>query len=325
MLALIRFLVFGLFTLCALGVAAAQAVADYPNRPIRIVVPFAAGGASDVGMRILAQKLSQELGGSVVVENRPGADTAIGATAVAISPPDGYTLLAAMDSTLVLNPTIKSKLTYDPFKDFAPITVTAKNAPIMVVRADGPKTVRELIEKAKANPGKLNFSALHPGSRLNAYLFLKEAGIEAVHIPFKGGSEGTQALLQGSVDFTFDQIASNLPLIQSGQLRAIAKLDESNIPTLPGLQSLAVAANLPHLGEISVWAGLVAPAGTPPPNNDNVRQGVIQAYADPDVVEKLSKASINPATSTPEEFSAFIHSEFARWSKAYKEIGIRFE
>lgn len=320
-----RTLVFCISAICASGPAAAQDVADYPNRPIHIVVPFAAGGASDVATRILAQKLSQELGTSVVVENRPGGETAIGAVAVANAPPDGYTLLSAMDSTLVLNPITKSKLAYDPFKDFVPITLTAKNAPLLTVRADGPKTVRELIEKAKANPGKLNFGTSLLTFRLAAHLFFKGAGMDAVLIPFKGGTEGVQALLQGSVDFTFDATTPNLPLIQSGQLRALAKLNNRFMASLPDLQSLAVTADLPSFGDVSVWTGLVAPAGTPRPIIEKVRQAVLRSYADPVVQEKLSKAAILPETSTSEEFAAFIRSEFERWSNVYKETGIKIE
>src|SRR3954470_17342108 len=262
-----------------LGGTAAQgtdAAKDFPNRPIRIIVPFPAGGPTDINARIIAQKMSEDFKQPVVIENRPGANTAIGAQMVAKAEPDGYTLLAAMETTLVMNPaTASAPLTYDPFKDFATVTLTAKNTSLLTVRAaDGPTSVKELIGRAKTAPGKLNYGAGIITTRLAGYLFAKAAGIEVQLIPYKGSADVVQGLLSGSVDFIIDGVASSLPLIQSGKLRALAKLNGRPLAVLPDLQPLAVAAGLPELEDMSSWIGLVAPAGTPQPVVDKIAREI---------------------------------------------------
>ena len=205
------------------GDSAAQ---SYPNRTVRIVVPFPAGGPTDILARVIAQRLSEVWGQPVVIENQPGANTAIAAARVAKLPADGYTLLAAMDVTMVLNPVTNKNLSYDPLKDFAPITLGSKNTSLLTVRAaDGPKTVKELIARAKANPGKLNYGAGIITTRLAGYLFNREAGIEVQYIPFSGSPPTVQGLLNGAVDYIVDGTATSLPLIQGGKLRALAKLN----------------------------------------------------------------------------------------------------
>ena len=199
---------------------------SFPNRPVKIVVPFPAGGPTDVNMRIVGQKLAEIWGQGVVIENRPGANTGIGAQVVAKSPADGYTLLAAMDTTLVMNPATGASMNYDPFKDFAAITLTAKNTSLLTVRAsDGPKTIQELIARGKASATKLNYGAGITITRLAGATFAKAAGIDVQLIPYKGSAEVVQGLLTGSVDFIVDGIAPSLPLIQSGQFRPLAKLN----------------------------------------------------------------------------------------------------
>ena len=314
---------------CALPLAPAAAqgdARDFPNRAVRIVVPFPAGGPTDINARIIAQKLSESWGQPVVIENRPGANTAIGAQAVAKAPPDGYTLLAAMDTTLSLNPAASANLSYDPFKDFAPITLTAKNTSLLTVRTeDGPNSVKELIARAKLHPGKLNYGAGIITTRLAGYLFAKLAGIDVQLIPYKGSAEVVQALLTGSVDFIIDGTASSLPLIQSGKFRPLAKLNSRPLPPLPNVPPLAIAADLPALEDISTWVGLVAPAGTPPAIIEKIQREVVKIYADPAVSEKLEKSGINAVTSTPQEFDAFFRAEAERWAKVFKESGIRLD
>src|SRR5215813_14738189 len=202
--------------LLALPVAA-QDARTFPSRPIRIIVPFPAGGPTDINARIIGQRMSEDFRQPVVIENRPGGNTAIAAQAVAKAEPDGYTLLAAMDTTLVMNPaTTTAPLTYDPFRDFAAITLTAKNTSLLTVRAaDGPKSVKELIARAKQNPGKLNYGAGIITTRLAGYLFAREAGISVQLIPYKGSADVVQGLLTGSVDFIVDGVAASLPLIQA--------------------------------------------------------------------------------------------------------------
>jgi tripartite-type tricarboxylate transporter receptor subunit TctC len=310
-----------------LAPAAAQDAQTFPSRPIRIIVPFPAGGPTDINARIIAQRMSEDFKQPVVVENRPGGNTAIGAQAVAKAEPDGYTLLAAMDTTLVMNPaTATAPLSYDPFRDFATITLTAKNTSLLTVRAaDGPQSVKELIVRAKASPGKLNYGAGIITTRLAGYLFAREAGIAVQLIPYKGSADVVQGLLTGSVDFIVDGVAASLPLIQGGKLRALAKLNSRALPVLPDLQPLSVAAGLPQLDDMSSWIGLVAPAGTPGAIVDKIAREVAAIYADPAVAQRLEKAGITAATSTPAEFDAFFRAEAKRWTEVFKESGIKLE
>jgi tripartite-type tricarboxylate transporter receptor subunit TctC len=307
------------------GITAGVAAESYPRRPIRIVVPFPPGGPTDILMRVIAQRMSELWAAPVVVENQPGANTAIAAARVAKMPPDGYTLLAVMDVTMVLNPITNRNLAYDPVKDFAPITLASKNTSLLSVRADvGPKSVKELIARAKANPGKLNYGAGIITTRLAGYLFNREAGIEVQYIPFSGSPPTVQGLLTGAVDYIVDGAATSLPLIASGKLRALAKLNSRPLPALPDVPPLAAAAGIPALDDISTWIGLVAPAGTPREIIDKIRQQIMAIYAEHAVAEKLEKSGITIATSTPEEFAAFIASELARWGSVIKESGIEF-
>ena len=218
----------------ALPQGADAGAGSYPNRTVRIVVPFPAGGPTDILSRVVGQRLSEVWGQPVVIENQPGANTAIAAARVAKMPADGYTLLAAMDVTMVLNPITNKSLPYDPLKDFAPITLGSKNTSLLTVRADdGPKTVKELIARAKANPGKLNYGAGIITTRLAGYLFNREAGIEVQYIPFSGSPPTVQGLLNGAVDYIVDGTATSLPLIQGGKLRPLAKLNSRPLAALP--------------------------------------------------------------------------------------------
>src|SRR5712691_9985966 len=228
------------------GSATAQERPDaFPNRSIRFVVPFPAGGPTDILTRVVAQRLSEVWGQPVVVENQPGANTAIAAARVAKMPPDGYTLFAVMDVTMVLNPITAKNLAYDPLKDFVPITLASKNTSLLSVRAeDGPKTVLELIARAKANPGRLNYGAGIITTRLAGYLFNREAGIDVQYIPYQGSPPTVQGLLTGAVDYIIDGAATSLPLIQGGKLRALAKLNSRPLPALPDVQPLAVEAEI---------------------------------------------------------------------------------
>lgn len=319
-----RSIVAGLLLIATAVSAFAQGAKDFPNRSVKIVVPFPAGGPTDINMRILGQTLSEIWGQGVVIENRPGANTGIGAQAVAKSAPDGYTLLAAMDTTLVMNPATNTPMSYDPFKDFATITLTAKNTSLLLVRAaDGPKTVPELIARGKASAKKLSFGAGIIPTRLAGLRFAKEAGFEVVLVPYKGSAEVVQGLLTGSVDFTVDGIASSLPLIKSGQLRALAKLNNRPLNPLPDLKPLSVAAGLPKLDEMGTWIALVAPAATPPAIVQKIHAAVVKAYSDATLVDRLDKAGITVATSTPAELDAYFRAEAERWSKFYKESGIK--
>src|SRR4051812_25785322 len=274
--------------------AAAQsdlgAAANFPNRPIRIIVPFPPGGPTDIIARFVGQRMSERWSQPVVIENRAGANTAIGAQMVAKSAPDGLTLLAGMDTTMVLNPILSSNLPYDAARDFAPVTLLAKNMSLLVVRSDGPDTVKALIARAKANPGRLNMGAGTITSRLGAMLFAKVAGIEVQIIPYKGSAEIVQGLLSGSIDFALDSVGSGLPMIRSGQFRALAKYSNRPLPLLPDVPSLSVAAGLPEIDESATWIGLLAPAGTSGAIVDKLQAEVARIYADPAMQERLQKA-----------------------------------
>ncbi len=323
----LRTLAVGLALLAGTAPASAQdAAASFPNRPVKIVVPFPAGGPTDINARIIGQKLSEAWGQGVVIENRPGANTGIGASQVAKSPADGYTLLAAMDTTLVMNPASGASMSYDPFKDFTPITITAKNTSLLTVRADdGPKTIKELIERGKASSRKLTYGAGITITRLAGLEFAKAAGIEVVLVPYKGSAEVVQGLLTGSVDFIVDGMAASLPLIQSGKLRALAKLNNRHLTALPDIQPLSVAAGLPQIPEMSSWIGLVAPAGTPPAIVDKIQREVTRIYSDPAVASQLERSGINPVTTTPAEFDKFFRGEAAHWARVFKDSGVKFD
>jgi tripartite-type tricarboxylate transporter receptor subunit TctC len=320
-----------LFAAALIGVlATAGAIAQrsddsqtYPNRAVRIIVPFPPGGPTDILARVLAQRLSEVWGQPVVIENQPGANTAIAAARVAKMPPDGYTLLAAMDVTLVLNPLTARNLAYDPLKDFAPISLASKNTSLMSVRAeDGPRTVKELIARAKASPGKLNYGAGIITTRLAGYLFNREAGLDVQYIPFNGSAPTVQALLTGAVDYIIDGAATSLPLVHDGKLRALAKLNSRPLPALPEVRPLAAEAGIPALDDISTWIGLVAPAGTPRLVIDKIQREIAKMYADPLIAEKLEKSGINAVSSTPEEFDAFVRKELDRWGQVFKDGAI---
>jgi tripartite-type tricarboxylate transporter receptor subunit TctC len=288
----------------------------YPSRPIRIVVPFPAGGPTDILSRIIAKEMTASWGQPVLIENRPGADTAIGAEVVAKADPDGYTLLAAMDSTMVLNPLVKKELPYDPFRDFEPISLGAQNISILEVRADSPAhSLHDLLTTLKARPGKLNFGAGTVNGRLAALLFAKLTGTSFAIIPYKGSADTVEGLLTGSVDFSVDGIASSYPLIQAGKFRALAKLSDRPLAQLPDLPPLAAAAGVPELGDISTWIAFYAPAGTSGEITGKLSHFISTIYADPAVAKRLHDAGIIAVSSTPGELNAYVHSETERWGK----------
>jgi tripartite-type tricarboxylate transporter receptor subunit TctC len=319
---LLRFAV--LLLLSALGLTPASAQ-DYPARAIHIIVPFPAGGPSDVLARLIGDRMSVDFKQAVVVENRPGANTVIGAEAAAKAAPDGYTLLMAIDSTLVMNQYLYKKLPYDPIGDFAPISVVAKTVGLLVVNAQSDiKSVKDLVAKAKAAPGKLNYGAGTISTKLQGYLFNDAAGVDTVLVSYNGSSEVAHGILTKSVDFVFDGPSAELPLIQSGDLRAIAKLDTRPFAALPDLPTLDAAAGL-HLGDLTVWLGLVAPHGTPAAIVDRLQQETAKILNDAAIKERANAVGLYVTSSTPAEFAAFIKSEAARWEPVVKKSGLHFD
>jgi tripartite-type tricarboxylate transporter receptor subunit TctC len=319
-------LVLAALSALAVPVAAQQApeAAAFPNRSIKIVVPFPAGGPSDVLARMIAQKMTEDWGQPVVIENRVGANTVLGAQQVAKAAPDGYTLLMAIDSTLTMNQYLYRNPPYDPFNDFAPITLTAKSMVFMYVNAASDfKSVKDVIDVAKAEPGKLNYGAGTITTQLMGHLFDKAAGTKTVLLKYNGSAQVAQGLLTKSVDFTFDGSSASMPLVQGGQFRALAKFDSRPFPTLPGLAT--IGADLPGYEEITVWLGLVAPKGTPSAIVDKLHAEVTKILADPVIKAKADASGLFPATSTPAEFAAFIRREAERWSAVVKETGIKYD
>jgi tripartite-type tricarboxylate transporter receptor subunit TctC len=301
-------------------IAAAQ---GFPDRPVRLVVPFPPGGPLDIMTRVYAQRLGEEWKQPVVVENRAGGNSAIGAQQVARATPDGYTLLVAMDTTLVMNPLTLPNLSYDVQKDFVLISLMAQNPALLVVPAGGAKDVAELVARAKAQPGKLSYGAGVLPTRLAGYLFNKLAGIDAVFVPYKGSAEVVQGLLTGSIEYAFDGVAPYLSLIERGQMRALAKLNSNPLPQLPILRPLAEVAQLSALGDFSVWSGLAAPAGTPPAVVERLQRSIADASADPAVRDRLRQMGIHATNSTSREFSDFVRAETAKWGKVVEQSGFK--
>jgi tripartite-type tricarboxylate transporter receptor subunit TctC len=322
-----RTLAIALMWCAAVASAAAQDPAkDYPNRAIHIVVPFPAGGPADVASRLLGQKMSEDWGQPVIVDNRPGGNTVIGAQQVAKAAPDGYTLLMAIDSTLVMNQYLYKSLPYDPFNDFEPITRTTKTVSVLAVSGvDGPKDVKELIAQAKAAPGKLNYGAGTITAQLMGYRFHKAAGIDIQYVPFKGTPATINGLLTGSVQVVYVANVTAAPLVESGKMRALAKLDRRTPASVGNIPTLADAAGLPSLEDMSVWLGLVAPKGTPRPIIDKLQHKVVEIMADPAMQAKSERTGAFAFTSTPEEFGKFIRQEAARWQPVLQETGIKFD
>jgi tripartite-type tricarboxylate transporter receptor subunit TctC len=308
-----RVIMLALLLASAWSVAEADDAQQYPNRTIRMIVPFPPGGPADTIARIVGQKMAEHWGQPVIVENRAGGNTAIGAVLVAKSPPDGYTLLVAMDVTMVMNPLVMKNLPYDPLKDFAPVSLLNKSIALITTRSDGPKTIADLIAAAKAHPNTLSMGAGTITSRLGALAFAQSAGIDVTLVPYKGSADITQGLLTGAVDFAVDGVPNALPLIEAGKFRALAKYSNQPLPILPNVPSLSVAANLPDIGESSTWISLVAPAHTPEAIVDKLQREVAQTLGDPAMAERLRKAGLSSDSSTPRELEALVSSDTARW------------
>jgi tripartite-type tricarboxylate transporter receptor subunit TctC len=322
-----RLVTLGLLSALGAGQALAQAsqAQSYPSKPIRMIVPFPAGGPSDVVARIIGQKMTENWGQQVIVDNRPGANTIIGAEAVARAAPDGYTLLVPIDSTLSMNQFLYSKLPYDPLKDFAPISLLMWSPIIMVTdAAAGPKTVQELLQQAKANPGKLNFGAGTILTQLTGELIKNQAGVNFVYVPYKGSPGTVQGLLSNDVTFILDGVTSSVPHIKSGKFRVLANMSSQPISALPNLPSFATEANLPGF-DVSVWLGLAAPAGTPPEIVNKLSQEIARIYTLPDAREKVAATGNIPASNSPGEFAAFIRAQATRWAPVIKQSGIKLD
>lgn len=301
----------------ALWVAASPAVfaEGYPTKPIRLIVPFPAGGATDLFARTLSQKMGEKLGTTLVVDNKPGAGGAIGSDAAAKSTPDGYTLLLATTSTHSIGPAIYSKLPYDTVRDFTPIVHVGDAPSIMLVPNNSPaKTVQEWIDYAKKNPGKLNYGSSGNGTivQLTAELFQSQAGISMLHIPYKGTALAIPDLISGKIDVLFDALPTGMPHVRDGRLRALGVTSLKRSPLAPELPP--IADTLPGF-ESNTWFGLYGPKGMPADLVAKINAAANQSLTDPEVRDKLARLGIAPATSTPAQFASMVAEDAAKWKK----------
>ncbi len=312
----------------ALALAAALptgAQEAYPARPIRVIVPFSPGGAVDGPTRVVAQELGKRLNQQVVVDNRPGAGATIGTEAVAKAAPDGYTLLLA-SQTNAISATLYPKLSFNPIDDFAPISLIGREPGVLVVHPSVPaKTVRELIELARAQPGRIDYASSGNGSgqHLFAAQFLAMAGVTMNHVPYRGSGQATTDLIGGVVAMGMPGIAGMLQHIKSGKLRALAVTGEHRSPQLPDVPTLA-ESGLPGYAAY-VWLGLLAPKGTPAPIVDRLNRELIAVLDAPDVKGYMANASIEALGSTPQEFGAFFRAERDHWARVIKESGAKLD
>jgi tripartite-type tricarboxylate transporter receptor subunit TctC len=321
----------GVWTLAILITTAVPALAQdskssapYPNRTVKIVVPFPAGGPLDLLTRTLGQRLSESWNQPVVIENRPGGNSAIGALTVARAEPDGYTLLMAMDTTLVYNPLTVANLSYNA-NDFVPISMAANNTPLIIVPANGPKTIQDLIAQAKQAPGKLNYGVAVLPLRLAGYVFNKMAGITSTQIVYRGSAENVQGLLNGSVQYTLDGLSASLGLIREGKLRPLARMGAQPLTPLPDLPRVSDQIDMKDFNSITTWSGVVAPPGTSPAIVAAVQKAIAAALSDRKVISHLDEVGISVATSTPAQFGDFIRSEGARWEQVVKDAGLQIQ
>jgi tripartite-type tricarboxylate transporter receptor subunit TctC len=303
---------------------ALQAQSSFPSRPIKLVVGFAPAGAADFVSRTLGEPLSRALGQPIVIDNRPGAGSSIAAEYVAKSAPDGYTLLIASPSSILVNPLLM-KLGYDAKRDLMPVTkVTSSPLVVAVNPSVGATTLRELIEAAKRQPGKLNFASSGNGAapHLAAVLFMKLAGVEMVHVPYKGGGPAVQSVLAGDTQLSFATPPSVLPLVQAGRLRALAVTSRNRTPLVPGVPGME-EAGLPDY-EISFWYGFFLPAGTPREIVQKLHQETSKALALPEVGKGLAREGTEVSGSkSPEEFAAFIAEDAKLWTRLVRDSGVK--
>ena len=306
------------------GSALAQAQA-YPSKPIRLVVPFPAGGATDIFARTLSQKLAEKIGTSIVVDNKPGAGGTLGSDLVAKSVADGYTLLLATSSTHSIGPNLNPKMPYDAVRDFTPIAQVGFAPSIMLVPNTSPAhTVQEWIDYARKNPGRLNYASSGNGTivQLTAELFKSQAGLFVVHIPYKGTALAMPDLISGKVDVLFDSLPTGLPHVRDGRLRALGVTTAQRTSLAPGVP--AIADVLPGY-ESTTWFGLFGPQGLKPELVNRINTAANQALKDPEVAEKLQKLGIESLGGTPAQFTTLLASESAKWKKIINERQITLD
>jgi tripartite-type tricarboxylate transporter receptor subunit TctC len=317
-----RWLLAGLLSMLMLPFGHAQ---EYPNRPVRLVVPWPTGGSADIVMRVVSQRLQELWGQPVVIENRGGAAGNIGAEMVARAAPDGYTLLYGAMSTHAMNQWLYPKMTFDPVKDFEPICLMVVGTTVLVVPANSPaNSVQELIAIAKAKPGQLNYGSVGIGSfsHLAGELLRSGANIDVTHVSYKGGAEALVDLVAGRLDFLFTVAPSALPYLRSGKLKLIAVADEKRSASFPDVP--AIAESLPGF-DISLWSAVLAPAGTPKPIVERINRDIRRVLEMPDVKSRLVEMGSVMVASSPEDFRLRMQSDAAKWRRVIRDAGVKVD
>jgi tripartite-type tricarboxylate transporter receptor subunit TctC len=313
------------FAAVAVTLVAATATAQqYPAKAVRFVVPYAAGGATDLIARTIGEKLSASLGQPFVIDNRPGAATLLGAQIVAKAEPDGHTLLMATSTTLAINASLYSKLPYDPVKDFAPISLAIQHPFVLLVNTTLPAhSVQELVALAKSKPGQLAYASGGSGSfpHLAMAMFQSMTGIDVIHVPYKGSAPALTDLMGGQIAMMFDNTALNY--VKSGKIRALAVTTKQRLGVMPDVPTLAEAGVAGY--ELAAWQGVIAPAGTPRPIIDKLNAEMVKLLHLPDVQARLTGDGGQIITSTPDQFAAYIKSEIGRFAKVVKDSGAKVE
>ncbi|RJG06788.1 tripartite tricarboxylate transporter substrate binding protein [Noviherbaspirillum cavernae] len=309
----------------SIGALPAHATTPYPTKPVKLIVPFSPGGASDTMARIIAERLAVNLGQPVIVDNKPGAGTMIASEAVAKSAPDGYTLgLAA--SSLTINPALYPKVPFDTVKDFAPVILVSSLVHVLVVRQDMPvKSVADLIKLAKSKPNGLNYGSVGNGTstHLEMELFKSMSGTEMTHIPYKGSAPALTDMMGGQLQVMFDAAASSMPHVKSGKLRALAVTSAKRSTLLPDLPTVA-ESGLPGY-EAMPWLGILAPAGTSPEIVNRLNAEVTKVLAQPEVKEKFAGLGLEIIGGTPKQFADFIKADLVKWAKVVKDSGAKVD
>ncbi len=304
-----------------------SAPSNYPNRTIKVIVPYVAGGAADITARVICQKLSENLGQSIVVENQPGANGMIGTAMVAKAPPDGYTLVVAASGPIVIAPALYPQMTYDPMKDLAPVSNLTVFQYAVAVRQESPiKDMKDLINLAKANPGTLSYGStgIGGGGHLAGVRLEQVSGTKLIHVPYKGGAAIWTDLLGGQLSFTFEAVVTALPMVKSNKMRVFAVTSSKRATNLPNVPTLAELGFKDY--DISQFQGMFAPGKTDPMIIQKLQTEIAKVVKNPDVIKRLVNDGGNELIgNTPEEFSAQIKSELAMYSKLIKENSIRAE
>ena len=312
-----------LMTICASALATAHAQQPYPAKPVRMIAAAAPGGGADITARILAPKLGEFLGQQVIVDNRPGAATVIGTTAVARAAPDGYTLLMALGS-FTINPSVQTKLPYDTLKDFTAVTQVAEAANFVVVHPSLPaKTLKEFIALARARPGQLHYASSGVGGNphLTMELLLLMTNLKLVHVPYKGVGPGITDLVAGHVQVMLTSILSTLNYVNAGRLRALAVTGAARSEVAPAVPTVA-ESGVPGY-QATQWFGVIAPAGTPPAVIQRLHGDIVKTLKEPEVRKLFLNNGATPVGSTPEAFAAFLKADIEKWAKVVKAAGVK--